>query len=84
MREAVDFQEGRRILRVALGLDPRLAAYRTDPQLRFICNVGVLALGFDAPRANVVCVTRPTTSAHACSRPAPADPLPRLRAHDAR
>lgn len=37
--------------------------FRTDPKLRFICNVGVLALGFDAPRANVVCVTRPTISA---------------------
>ena len=37
--------------------------FRNDPQLRFICNVGVLALGFDAPRANAVCVTRPTTSA---------------------
>lgn len=31
--------------------------------LRFIVNVGVLALGFDAPRADVVFVTRPTTSA---------------------
>ena len=37
--------------------------FRVDPTLRFICNVGVLALGFDAPRANVVCVTRPTASA---------------------
>ena len=37
--------------------------FRADPTLRFICNVGVLALGFDAPRANVVCVTRPTASA---------------------
>jgi superfamily II DNA or RNA helicase len=37
--------------------------FLTDPTLRFICNVGVLALGFDAPRANVVCVTRPTASA---------------------
>ena len=37
--------------------------FRCDPKLRFICNVGVLALGFDAPRANVVCVTRPTASA---------------------
>jgi tetratricopeptide (TPR) repeat protein len=38
MREAVDFQEGRRILRVALGLDPRLAAYRTDPQFRALLD----------------------------------------------
>ncbi len=32
-------------------------------QLRFLCNVGVLTTGFDAPRADVVCLTRPTTSA---------------------
>jgi len=38
MREAVDFQEGRRILRVALGLDPRLAVYRTDPQIRALLD----------------------------------------------
>lgn len=31
--------------------------------LRFLCNVGVLTTGFDAPRADVVCLTRPTTSA---------------------
>lgn len=31
--------------------------------LRFLCNVGVLTTGFDAPRADVVCMTRPTTSA---------------------
>ncbi|MBN1210829.1 MAG: hypothetical protein JXB05_38630 [Myxococcaceae bacterium] len=31
--------------------------------LRFLCNVGVLTTGFDAPKADVVCVTRPTTSA---------------------
>jgi superfamily II DNA or RNA helicase len=31
--------------------------------LRFLCNVGVLATGFDAPTANAVCMTRPTTSA---------------------
>ena len=37
--------------------------FRNDPELRFICNVGVLALGFDAPRASAVCVTRPTISA---------------------
>ena len=38
MREAVDFQEGRRILRVALGLDPRLSVYRTDPQFRALLD----------------------------------------------
>lgn len=31
--------------------------------LRFLCNVNVLTTGFDAPKANVVCMTRPTTSA---------------------
>ncbi len=31
--------------------------------LRFLCNVGVLTTGFDAPKANVVCLTRPTCSA---------------------
>lgn len=31
--------------------------------LRFLFNVGVLTTGFDAPRADVVCLTRPTTSA---------------------
>jgi DNA repair protein RadD len=33
--------------------------------LRFLCNVGVLTTGFDAPKANVVCMTRPTWSASA-------------------
>lgn len=32
-------------------------------ELRFLCNVGVLTTGFDAPQADVVCITRPTTSA---------------------
>jgi DNA repair protein RadD len=31
--------------------------------LRFLCNVGVLTAGFDAPKVDVVCITRPTTSA---------------------
>jgi superfamily II DNA or RNA helicase len=30
--------------------------------LRFLCNVGVLTMGFDAPKTDVVCITRPTTS----------------------
>jgi len=34
-----------------------------DGGLRFLCNVGVLTTGFDAPRADVVCMTRPTASA---------------------
>jgi DNA repair protein RadD len=37
--------------------------FRSDETLRFLCNVGVLANGFDAPKLNVVCVTRPTMSA---------------------
>lgn len=37
--------------------------FRTGRGLRFLCNVGVLAMGFDAPHADVVCVTRPTVSA---------------------
>lgn len=34
-----------------------------EGRLRFLCNFGVLTTGFDAPKINVVCVTRPTTSA---------------------
>lgn len=34
-----------------------------DGKLRYLCNVGVLTTGFDAPKANVVCLTRPTASA---------------------
>ena len=32
-------------------------------ELRFLCNVGVLTTGFDAPKVDVVCLTRPTGSA---------------------
>jgi DNA repair protein RadD len=34
-----------------------------NENLKFLCNVGVLTTGFDAPKANVVCLTRPTCSA---------------------
>jgi superfamily II DNA or RNA helicase len=34
-----------------------------EGELRFLCNIGVLTTGFDAPRTDVVCITRPTTSA---------------------
>jgi DNA repair protein RadD len=34
-----------------------------DGEIRYIVNVGVLALGFDAPKTNVVFVTRPIASA---------------------
>ncbi|MFC1579161.1 DEAD/DEAH box helicase [Pseudomonadota bacterium] len=37
--------------------------FRSGEELRFLCNVGVLTLGFDAPRTDVVCITRPTWSA---------------------
>jgi len=37
--------------------------FRNGEGLRFLCNVGVFTVGFDAPKVNVVCVTRPTTSA---------------------
>ncbi len=32
-------------------------------KLRYLCNVGVLTTGFDAPKVDVVCLTRPTSSA---------------------
>lgn len=37
--------------------------FRSGNDLRFLCNVGVLTTGFDAPRADTVCITRPTMSA---------------------
>lgn len=37
--------------------------FRNGNDLRFLVNVGVLTLGFDAPRTDVVCITRPTWSA---------------------
>lgn len=37
--------------------------FRAGDSLRFLCNFGVLTTGFDAPKADLVCVTRPTTSA---------------------
>jgi superfamily II DNA or RNA helicase len=37
--------------------------FKEDRHLRFLVNVGVLAFGFDAPRADSIFVTRPTTSA---------------------
>ena len=38
-----------------------LAAFRAG-KIRFCCNVGVLTTGFDAPKVDVVCLTRPTSS----------------------
>lgn len=37
--------------------------FRHGDGIRFLCNVGVLATGFDAPTADAVCLTRPTMSA---------------------
>ena len=37
--------------------------FRSGDGLRFLCNVNVLTLGFDAPKTDVVCITRPTWSA---------------------
>jgi DNA repair protein RadD len=37
--------------------------FRNGDGLRFLCNVSVFTVGFDAPKVNVICVTRPTTSA---------------------
>ncbi|WP_437763373.1 DEAD/DEAH box helicase [Sorangium sp. So ce281] len=54
---------------VVTGQTPRaeraavIERFRDGDGLRFLCNVGVLTTGFDAPRADVVCITRPTTSA---------------------
>ena len=39
-----------------------LDAFRRG-DIRFLCNVGVLTTGFDAPKVDVVCLTRPTGSA---------------------
>ena len=40
-----------------------IEAFREGGEVRFLCNVNVLTLGFDAPRTDVVCITRPTFSA---------------------
>ena len=60
---------GREVSAVVTGRTPRaeradsIERFRANGSLRFLCNVGVLTTGFDAPQANVVCITRPTTSA---------------------
>jgi DNA repair protein RadD len=40
----------------------RLRAFN-EKRIQFLCNVAVLTTGFDAPRVDTVCITRPTTSA---------------------
>ena len=37
--------------------------FRSCSEFRFLCNYGVLTTGFDAPKVDVVCITRPTMSA---------------------
>ncbi len=37
--------------------------FKENDGLRFLVNVGVLSMGFDAPKVNAIFVTRPTTSA---------------------
>ncbi len=39
-----------------------LNAFR-NREVNFVCNVGVLTTGFDAPKIDVICITRPTSSA---------------------
>jgi superfamily II DNA or RNA helicase len=60
---------GEEVAAVVTGKTPRaqrasvIARFRAGEGIRFLCNVSVLTTGFDAPQANVVCLTRPTTSA---------------------
>jgi DNA repair protein RadD len=60
---------GEEVAAVVTGKTPRaqraavIARFREKQGIRFLCNVSVLTTGFDAPQANVVCLTRPTTSA---------------------
>lgn len=60
-------RRGRSVARVS-GETPRhervelIDAFRRG-ELQFLCNVNVLTTGFDAPRVDAVCITRPTTSA---------------------
>ena len=35
---------------------------RQEPQIRILCNFGILTTGFDAPRTSAVLIGRPTTS----------------------
>ena len=37
--------------------------FKCDGEPRFLCTVGVLAAGFDAPKVDAVVITRPTMSA---------------------
>lgn len=59
---------GAEVAAVVTGRTPRaqraavIARFREGEGLRFLCNVNVLTTGFDAPQANVVCLTRPTAS----------------------
>lgn len=60
---------GPNVAAVVTGSTPRaeradvIERFRRRDGLGFLCNVGVLANGFDAPKTDVVCITRPTASA---------------------
>ena len=47
--------------------DTLIARY-IDDDYQILCNFGVLATGFDAPKVDVVCIGRPTTSAVLAAR----------------
>lgn len=57
-----------RVARCVTGETPRherlsvLEAFRAK-EVGFVCNVGVLTTGFDAPKIDAVCIARPTASA---------------------
>jgi superfamily II DNA or RNA helicase len=60
---------GSDVARVVTGDTPRaerfevIEHFKKGDGVRFLVNVGVLTTGFDAPKVDVVCVARPTTSA---------------------
>jgi superfamily II DNA or RNA helicase len=66
---ALNRLRGERCAALVTGETPRaeraavIDRFRRGRELQFLCNVGVLTTGFDAPKVDVVCVTRPTTSA---------------------
>lgn len=66
---ALNRAAGAEVAAVVTGRTPRaervevVERFREGGALRFLCNVGVLTMGFDAPKTDVVCITRPTTSA---------------------
>ncbi len=65
---ALNRAAGTDVAAVVTGRTPRaervdvVERFRDGETLRFLVNVGVLTAGFDAPKADVVCITRPTMS----------------------